>query len=523
MKDIWTNILNGLVSWVSRIAKEVDARPKKYSFAVILTLLVIDLGFIVNHHWGGDFPEHCAVLRELIREPTDPENPIIVSNAPHAFFSPYMVALGFIGHFVNASPTSVLFVVSIFNFFLWFYSLFFFVKIFCNDEKLWTTYFYLLVFHLFLWGPYAWDWSSFFHVKVLHLVLPYPSTFAVSLAFISGYHTSKLRVNNKNAIPRLLLISAINLIILLTHPPTFLLTIALGANSAVRQVIEATKKIGALFIIALSIVIPLISAGIWKYYPFWDLFLSNPPTNLYHLASKSFYNNFIIPIIPSLLGLILISKDKLSLKNYIFSLFVMLSGIFAYGYISNHYGYGRVISFMVLALHLMLAAWFSHTKTFTKKASIVIILLFVISLHHAFFTLRSIYRYRPYAGVSSYADYKVLETFLDNNDVVMTDRFSLYFVPAFGGKVTASLAPPYWIPDNEERLKDIDIFFRPDTDRTTREAIMKNYSVDYILLSRENFSLYDTLTTNLGLKRSKLYENKSFILLRAYDNNSNAH
>src|SRR5689334_7882344 len=97
-------LLQAVQSRFAYIGNAVNSNPGKYAWTVITILCITEIGLIINGDWAGDFWEHCAVLRELIRDPVNPTHPIISSSLPHAFFSPYLVSLGFIGHWTGASP-----------------------------------------------------------------------------------------------------------------------------------------------------------------------------------------------------------------------------------------------------------------------------------------------------------------------------------------------------------------------------------------------------------------------------------
>jgi hypothetical protein len=156
--------------------------------SIILTCLIflIEATLIFIGNFNGDYWEHISVLQELIREPFHPRHPIIDANLPHAFFSPYLVLLGIIGHYTSASAFFLLSFAAVVNLALFLYGAFLFVRIFFH-QNIWSIYFCLLLLHFFAWGPWAWGWSSFFHFRILHYVLAYPSTFAVSCTFISAF------------------------------------------------------------------------------------------------------------------------------------------------------------------------------------------------------------------------------------------------------------------------------------------------------------------------------------------------
>lgn len=76
---------------------------------LILSILII---VIVSIHvfygkWGGDFYDHSAVIRELTDNTFRPGHPFFLSDAPHAFFSPYALLVASTARMFNINYLSV--------------------------------------------------------------------------------------------------------------------------------------------------------------------------------------------------------------------------------------------------------------------------------------------------------------------------------------------------------------------------------------------------------------------------------
>jgi hypothetical protein len=489
--------------------QEINTTPKKYVTWLLITISVIEIVLVLKGQRAGDFWEHTAVLKELIRAPLHPSHPIILSDLPHAFFSPYLVALGLIGNIIKTSPVTLLSVAAIVNLFLWLYGMFLLVRTF-YPEKAWSIYFYLLLLHLFAWGPLPWIYSSFFHFSTLHYVLSYPSTFAVALGFISTYLFARTFEATRYRIVFLVVIIVLNTVTLITHPTSFLLTISLISVLAfkrIRQYTALTVTLGAV-----GLLTPLILVNLWPYYSFWDLFLSASSGSQFHSDSRVLYHHVLIRIAPALLVFFLISKEDLTFRNDAILLFIMLLVIYLYGLLSGQTGFGRVISFMVLALHLLIAYRLSTPNNLRGKDSLVLLLLMVSCLPFMFSAVKTTYNDITFSKNDFYRDYEFLGKHLDYDDVVITDRGSLRLIPAFGGRVTASVFPPYWIKDNEERMNDLAVFFSETTDAPVRNSILMKYHADFVLLDKRHVFLKDTLIQTLDLDLE--YQNSRFILLK---------
>src|SRR5215204_4360415 len=71
-------------------------------------LLLFELMKISVGYWAGDFWTHAAVVKELSLHPINPENPIVDSPVPHAFFSPYALLVAFIARVLRLGPVDAL-------------------------------------------------------------------------------------------------------------------------------------------------------------------------------------------------------------------------------------------------------------------------------------------------------------------------------------------------------------------------------------------------------------------------------
>src|ERR1700752_846947 len=58
----------------------------------------------MNAPWVDEFWEHAAVVRELAIRPFHPHHPLLLVDAPHAFFSPYALGLGVVTGATGAQP-----------------------------------------------------------------------------------------------------------------------------------------------------------------------------------------------------------------------------------------------------------------------------------------------------------------------------------------------------------------------------------------------------------------------------------
>lgn len=153
-----------------------------HRYLILGTLLfALMLSRTVNGQWDGDFWEHSAVVRELATHPFAPQHPQLLLAAPHAFFTPYALVLGWVSRLTGWDAISTLALAGLVNLLLFLYSLRAFVSALLNS----AAAFYTLLLLLLLWGISPWYYSGFFHLGALGFVLPYPSTFATALVLLS--------------------------------------------------------------------------------------------------------------------------------------------------------------------------------------------------------------------------------------------------------------------------------------------------------------------------------------------------
>lgn len=449
-----------------------------------IIIIAIEIISIINGNTGKDLWEHRAVLRELINNPFNPDHPIVSLHIPHAFFSPYSVILAFVGYLTKLNAFTLLTIAGIINLFALIYVIRYFAfSLFDHNQQ--KISFFILLFLFIGWGPAAWRFSSFYHITTLHLVLPYPSTWAFILSLFSFALYIKMVKHNKwsvsiKLVPFLIIL---NTVVLLTHPTTaiFLLVFILGYALTTQL-----NKIDLKSILSTSLVfaLPFAIAGYWPYYDFWDLFLNQSDGSQFHAASHTFYAKLFIRLLPLWFVLPLIWKRWMQdFKDVFVVVFIGFLTIYLYGLFTGQYGFGRVIFFMAFVLHIVLAEWFANIDINNIRnklfSALFLALMLPFLLFHTPMIIRNIIpglQDKPYKGLS------FLRKEINDDDVVITDLKTTLYVPAYKGKVIASLYPPYWITDNDSRLNDIKSFFNNSTTDLERKNILLKRNVDYILL-----------------------------------------
>jgi len=255
-----------------------------YSFFIVSSILFLfEAAKIARNEWGGDFWTHSAVVHELSFHLLHPKNPIIKSDIPHAFYSPYSLLVASFASLTHINAIRALEIFAYFNLAFFLVSFYLFAKsIFKNHHQLRACA--SLVLMLLFWGADPPGWSGFYHFIVLKDVLPYPSTFAMSLSFFTlSILSRKPSLNFFQSVFVIILSS----VILITHPTTFvflfLTTIVLyrSLHSFSIQVTLAKTAV---------VMLPsLLLCLLWPYFNIVDLFTGD--NAIFHQESKVLYQD----------------------------------------------------------------------------------------------------------------------------------------------------------------------------------------------------------------------------------------
>jgi hypothetical protein len=419
---------------------------------------------------------------------------------------------------MDLDPVTTLSMVGIVNLILFLASLRAFVSLLLNREAA----FYTLLFTLVLWGGSAWFYSGFFHLEVLGYVLPYPSTFASALAFtaLSMYILLARSENRLWFIP----ISVVAILVLLTHPPSAILvfvglvSLSIGLR---RTPLEFVALIGVL-------ILALLVAATWPYYPFIKLILSE--SSAYHQSNHSMYVAVIDRILPALVGLPLIAlRIKSNWRDPLGLMAFGLASIYAYGALSSNWSYGRVISHVVLLLHMAIADRVSHVESKLgprqfipagrKLAYSCLILIILFSFSFKPF-VRPVLSRSVSHHQNTYGEYIFLSGFTRQYDVVLSDMSTSWIVPTFGGKVVATTNPLAFVPDRETRSKDVELFFSDAASHSDRLEIIKRYEVDFLLLNKDQVATWRTLLHSFQPLGSVVFSDSRFVLIQLHSPNN---
>lgn len=466
----------------------------------------------LRQRWIGDFWEHAAVVRALASHPLAPRHPQLAVDAPHAFFSPHALALGLAARATGLAPTTVLGVAGMLHLALLVFALRRFVRWRFDSPH---ADFYALLFTLVLWGYPPWFFSGFLHLKSLGHYLGIPSTFATGLMLLT-WSLALEAARSPSRRLRLFLLALLWLLIL-THPPTALCAglglaafAAEGPPGQARRNLAWAMGIGAgAFLLALA----------WPYYSLLGVIREGAA---FHESNQSMYDNVLRNTAPALLGApLLFLRLKARRLDGLVLLFLGLLAVYLYGALSGAWTWGRVLPVMVMVLHLVLADFASRAEEAVRqrgwksplehRAGLAALVALVVVCGSRF----APEIIQPFQRTPGYlAEYEPLTRHIGEDDVVVADLVTSWYLPAYCGKVVATLHPLAFVPDWRRRVEDLDRFFQPRAGERFRREVIARYGARFLLVDREEVPLSAAAERELRNLGEVIYEKHPLVLIK---------
>lgn len=231
------------------------------------------------------------------------------------------------------------------------------------------------------------------------------------------------------------------------------------------------------------------------------------------------YQQVLCKIWPSLIGvpLIINSGVRSSKHRPLLIMLIFLILIYIAGAVSGKYSYGRVISYIVFILHIVMAEHFAifeakiavNNALALSQRLIITASVTFFALFLSFIPLKETLRRAFFKKKPSYEAYLFLSKVVGQYEVVFADKITSWIVPTFGGKVVVAAHPLAFVPDQYVRDSDVTQFFSPDTADTTRRQILQKYNTDYLLLTKPDEIIYQSVAAH----ETAIFENDKFILI----------
>ena len=510
----WLSVITAGLCWMS---------GHRYTILVSLLLLQVT-AFSLQGIWVEDFWEHSAAVSEFMRHPFDPAHPQLDLAEAHTFLNPYAFVVALSASLLSIDAITALSIFGVINFCIFCIGLYAFTSSLCKEHKQ-ILAFYSLLFILFFWGAKPWPYSGFFSYQIFLFNLPYPSTLVGGITLLTLGLTAHRQVDF--SLPQWVGLVLITTLCLLTHP----LTAQFLIIGLIAQAFFACKNtISRLLKISLLCVGAVVLASLWPFYPFFELLRG--AGNVYDISNGDMYFHLKERVWPFLI-LAPVIIWVLSSKQYRVLLFMFLATllIYSFGYFTQKYSYGRIISYTLIigqiccaVILVRLELWLQKNNIYFLKAYRVLLLLGLVFLSTEWLqasasrlltAANSVRLGRPVFNQVSFKEYGFLQQNIRTDAIVFANMDVSWLLPSFGAKVIAADHPLAFIKDAEQRRQDCLYFFLNNTSLAEREQLLKKYGANYLLLDKKLdhdwHNIYKDFTS--AANGSLRFENDRFVLI----------
>jgi hypothetical protein len=474
--------------------------------------------------WTGDFWEHAAVLRELSAHPLHPRHPVLDLDIPHPFFSPYLVVLGGVSHYIEFNYFSTLSCAGFINAALFLVGFYLSSQTYYPNSKFVVPIVGLALL-TFLWPRGFLVWSGFYQFGTIGVVLSYPSTFAFSISCILIYYVYVWRAG-ANAW-QALVIGLGTSVVMLTHPTTALFLLTAVAAIYVEELATRIKRGSAPLrsIIVIGIAAMLLGIGLavaWPYFSIVAMVTGGDPD--FNRTNATLYESFagdragILPFIIAAPFVVIGGFTRLR-RHSLDSLsvtFASLCVIYIAGFVFDKPIVGRVLS----QIHMLSCLFMADglRALFFGKGSRPLIgglagaVVLVIVLFLNWGNVQPLWwASRALAGqVAPWSRLAFLQEYVGPDEIVLVNAGMGNMVSAFAGRVIASDRPLQWVTDAAQRRQAVSSVLDADATFERRCRAMAAYRADFILVTPQERGSLKALK-KLGII---VYEDETYTLIR---------
>ncbi|MDL5201898.1 hypothetical protein [Streptomyces sp. ALI-76-A] len=471
-------------------------RPTPYQVFGFLFWLLVSLAY-----WRVplccDAGQHAAVVERLKAHLLRPRHPMAdLPGAGSPYYSPYAVAQGAFARLTGLGGWEVVKLAGPLNLLVLLTGIGRFVRVL--TPRPWAAVLAPAAMTL-LWGTERAWWSGYLGLMSMTGNLGYPSTFAIGLAFWAwGWTGARARGTVRGvrrAGPRgpagvsgYAGLGALYGLILLIHPITAVAAV-LGAVAFVAGWQRGwSRALAGRW--ALTGGTALLVAVCWPYFDVFALAGNGSVDAMHRRLYRDLGGHFWL----ALLGLpaLWLRARRGSRRDPLVLMFALDCLVVAYGWVSGHYTYGRILGLTLVPLQFALAVelaaprpWRVWRRVLGGAAAAGACVGFLTVQAGAVVprTLDPV----GFAQPPRWPTYEWAARHIGPGEVVITDGY--YAVHAIAGH-GPNLAAPAWPDpalDERERLRrlaDVRAYLAPTSTRAVRTAVARRYHVRWLLLTR---------------------------------------
>ncbi|QNP72379.1 hypothetical protein IAG44_25130 [Streptomyces roseirectus] len=469
-------------------------RPTPYQVAGFVFFLVMTLAC-----WRVppccDAGQHAAVIERLRANLLEPRHPTAdLPGAGSPYYSPYALTQAVFARLTGLTGWEVLRLAAPVNLLVLLTGIGRLVRVL--TARPWAPVLALAALTL-LWGTERAWWSGYLGLMSMTGTLPYPSAFAAGLTFwawaLTGARARDVRrvrfvgPRGTRGFTGYAVLGALYGVILLVHPITAVAAFLGGAAFVLGW--ERGPLAGALARWATALCAAVAVAAVWPYFDVFALAGDTGVDGMHKRLYRDLWGHFWL----ALLGLpALWARARRSARDPLVLLFVLECAVVAYGWVSGHYTYGRVLGLTLVPLQFALAValaaprpWGAGRRVLAGCAAVAACLgLWTVQ---AGAVVPRALDPVGFAQPPDWPSYDWAARHIRPGEVVITDGYhAVHAIAGYG----ANLAAPAW-PDaaldaraREARLADVRAYLAPSSGLAERAALGRRYRVRWLLLTR---------------------------------------
>ncbi|WP_093613605.1 hypothetical protein [Streptomyces indicus] len=431
-----------------------------------------------------DFGQHAAVVERLKADLLDPAHPMAAAPGDgSAYYSPYAVLQGLFAKVTGLAGWQVVKLSGPLNLLVLLTGLNRFVKALTPSR--WAPLLALACMVL-LWGTKMAWWSGYLGLMSMTGHLPFPSTFAIGLAFWAWALTARLARTSGSLLPYAGL-GALCGLILLIHPISSVAAV-IGVVSFLlgrvrrSQVRRMAPRWGLAALTAAAVVL------LWPYYSVLSLVGDSSVDGIHRQLYEAMPERFWLAII----GLPALAlrwwRDR---RDPLVLMFVLGCLTIAYGWVSGHYTYGRIMGLTLIPLQFALAVELTQARPWTWGRR-VLAAACGAGLALSFFSVQAgavVPRAWDPVGFDQpprWPSYDWAAERIAPGEVVLTNSYrATRSLPGYGPNLLAPAWPDASMAETERarRSKAVARYLAPGSTPAERAAVVRQFGVRWLLLS----------------------------------------
>lgn len=455
-------------------------RPSPYVVFGGLFWIVMSLAF-----WRVplccDFGQHAAVVERLKADLLHPRHPMAdLPGAGSPYHSPYAVAQGVFARVSGLAGWEVVKLAGPLNLLVLLTGLGRFVR--ALTPRQWAPVLALIAM-VVLWGTRMAWWSGYLGLMSMTGNLAYPSTFAIGLAFWAWGWAGSL-AKSPRGVGAYAGLGALCGVILLVHP----ISSVAAVIGVVAFAASARRPFAAAWKWAVTAVTAAVIAASWPYYSVFSL-VGDESVDWIH---RQLYTEMPQRFWLALIGLpALALRLRKNRRDPLVLMFALDCAVVAYGWLSGHYTYGRILGLTLVPLQFALAVELAAPRPW-RRWRMALGGVAATGAAIGFFTLQAgavVPRALDPVGFDQpprWPGYEWAVSRMHKGDVVLTNGYyPTRSLPAFGVNLVAPTWPDASLAEDarNHRLQQVRDYLSAESTRAERTRIVRRYDVRWLLLS----------------------------------------